>query len=504
MNSTSEKQSIGDTITIGVNDFNQLHGAKQFSKVPLVLVDYFHDNDFSIDGKAQVLKHHKKTEWYIIDKTVPFWTFFHLKVGKRTRNKFPLLISRETPAFNLPKSDPRTRNGIYFQEDDFQINTSALYEGDNIIVNGKQRQKSDYFFRREGKQSPLKHERAIYKLAEWNDEAYKKLTISIAKVGAFGLVSLFVLISTWWYIALPAIGYIGYVYFKKMFLEFWELFNRNSILNEAIKTLEKERVLLATESGPSIVSNQQMETWLEEEIKVLDKEALQRFQLKKESIVPYDQSLKTRNTIGLNIEEWGLLQPIYNKGKSVVASKHLRSFRFNGTKPLYGVYYLVLFYFTEEAVCIYSCFYDFIRAEKIQPIAKKYSYHELVKIEVAIDANQIEEGAGILETQKVIVQFYNKDNLSIALSDKIAITNLKHKIEGIQPETGDNTPQTPIQNPELKKLFQIPANQLEGHRTNLVFTSINHFWKQRKNRPTQVYTPAPSPQPNTRRTFRYV
>jgi len=288
MAKATEKQAVGDTITINVNDFNQLHGAKHFSKVPLSIVDYFHDNDISIDGKAQVLKHHKKTEWYIIDKTAPFWTFFHLKVGKRSRNNFPLLINRETPDFNLPTSDPRTRNGISFEEDAMLFDPSILYEEDLGLLSGKQRQKADYFFSIGGKQSPLKHERAIYKLADWSDEAYKKLTLSIAKVGAFGLVSLIVIISTWWYIALPIIGYVGYTYFKKMFLEFWDLYKRNGVLSEAIDTLEKERKVLATNEGPSIVSDEQMETWLSEEIKALDKEALQTFQLSKEAIIPYE------------------------------------------------------------------------------------------------------------------------------------------------------------------------------------------------------------------------
>ena len=214
MSNTIEKQA-GDTITINVSDFNQLAVAHQFSKVPLTIVDHFHDHDISIDGKAIVLKHHKKTEWYIIEKTLPFWTFFHLKVGKRSRNKFPLQITRETPDFNLPKSDPRTRNGISFQEDELLIDRDALFETDTLL-SGKQQQKADYFFKVEGSQSPLKHERAIYKLAEWSDEAYSKLNFSIAKVGAFALGSLIILVSvsSFWKLAILLIGFIGYYFFK--------------------------------------------------------------------------------------------------------------------------------------------------------------------------------------------------------------------------------------------------------------------------------------------------
>jgi len=505
MSNTIEKQA-GDTLTINVSDFNQLAVANQFSKVPLTIVDYFHDLDISIDGKATVLKHHKKTEWYIIEKTAPFWTFFHLKVGKRSRNKFPLQIARETPDFNLSKSDPRTRNGISFQEDELLIDRDALFETDTLL-GGKQQQKADYFFKIEGSQSPLKHERAIYKLAEWSDEAYSKLNFSIAKVGAFALVSLLVLVSvsSFWKLAILLIGFVGYYFFKDMFIEFWGLYNRNSALSEAIKVLEKERSLLAVDKGPTMVSDQQMETWLEEEIKAIDKEALRHFQWTKEAIIPYDQSLKSRSTVGLNIEEWGLLQPIYKKGKTTISPKHLRAFRFNGSEPLYGVYYLVLFYFTEEAVGIYSCFYDFIRSEKIQPVAHKYSYQELAKIEATIDGSKIEEGIGLLETQKIILQFYNKDSLPIALSDELAITNLKNKIAGIRPESGDTTPTVPIKNLELKNYFQLPANQLEGHRTNLILNSVHHFWNQRKHQSVPVYTqPLPPVQSKSKRTFRYV
>jgi len=165
----------------------------------------------------------------------------------------------------------------------------------------------------------------------------------------------------------------------------------------------------------------------------------------------------------------------------------------------------VLLYFTEEAVHIFSCFYDFISSEKIHPITKKYSYQELAKIEATIDANKIEEGVGLLETQKIVLNFYNKDSLPIALSDEIAITNLKNKIEGIQPQSKEATPTTPTNNLELKKLFQTPSKQLEGHRTQLILTSVNHFWTQRKNRPVQVYTPpAPIPPTPKKRVFRYV
>ncbi len=505
MSNTKEKQA-GDTLTINVSDFNQLTLATQFSKVPLTIVDYFHDLDISIDGKAQVLKHHKKTEWYIIEKTTPFWTFFHLKVGKRSRNKFPLQIARETPDFNLPKSDPRTRNGISFQEDELLIDRDVLFESDTLL-NGKQQQKADYFFKVEGNQSPLRHERTIYKLAEWSEEVYKKLTISIAKVGAFALGSLMVLlsVSSFWKFAIVLIGFVAYYFFKDMFIEFWDLYNRNSALSEAINTLEKERSLLAVEKGPTMVSDQQMETWLAEEILAIDQEALQYFQWTKEAIIPYDQSLKSRNTIGLNIEEWGLLQPSYKKGKITTKRKHLRAFRFNGNEPLYGVYYLVFFYFTETAVGIYSCFYDFIRAEKVQPVAKKYSYQELAKIEATIDGSKIEEGVALLETQKVILHFYNKNSLPIALSDELAITNLKNKIAGIHPESDDTTTPIIITNPELKNFFQLPANQLEGHRTNLILNTVHHFWKQRKLQPVQTYSsPLPPVQSKTSRTFRYV
>ena len=88
---------LEDKIEIGVNDFNKLHDAKLFSKLPSVIIDYFHDNNIVIDGNATVLKHFSKKEWLLINKSQPFWQFYYFKTGTRFKNTFPLLIRQETP-----------------------------------------------------------------------------------------------------------------------------------------------------------------------------------------------------------------------------------------------------------------------------------------------------------------------------------------------------------------------------------------------------------------------
>ena len=508
MANSSENQQADNIIQISVNDFNKLHGAKLFSKVPLSIVDYFHKKDISIDGSAKVLKHLTSTEWFIIDKKTPFWQFFYLKVGKRARNNFPLTIERETADYNNAEQHKKIAEvGIVFQAEQGGIFEAEESEATRVI-DQKQQQKIDYFFRTKEKKSPLRHERTIYKIAAWRDVYYKKFNISIAKVGLFVIISLFLILQTWAIIAIPAILYVGYNYFKPMFIEFLDLYKSDRIVRQALKTLEQEREILAVTTSLPLVSDKQMEAWLDEEIKTIDRTALQQFQLSKPDIIPADKNLKNRATVGLNIEEWALHQPLRTLGKKAVSTKHSRAFKFGRTRPLYGVYYIVLFYLTDDAICIFSCFYDFIKAKKIGTTTKKLRYPEVARIEMKIDNSKIQDTVGLLETQQVVFHFYNSDSLTIALTNPLAIANLRAKIEG-QPspatiESPAKPAPNPTNNPALKKLFALSEKQLAGTRHSLILSSIHYFWNYQKllpqaksvqvaepvliNKPTEVAT----------------
>lgn len=484
MANSSEKQQADNLIQISVSDFNQLHGAKLFSKVPLSIVDYFHKKEISIDGNAKVLKHLSSTEWFIIDKKTPFWQFFYLKVGKRARNNFPLTIIRETDDYN-DSDEHKTvaETGIVFEAEKDGV-FEMPEEETTMVLDQKQQQKIDYFFRTQVKKSPLKHERTIYKIAAWRDVYYKKFNISIAKVGLFAIVSLFLILQTWVILAVPAILYIGYNYFKPMFIEFIELYKCDSIVRQTLKTLEQEREVLAATNSLPLVSDKQMEAWLDEEIKTLDKIALQQFQLTKAAIIPVDKGLKNRQITALNIEEWALIQPLKTRNKKAISNKHSRAFKFSGTRPLYGVYYIVLFYLTDEEICVFSCFYDFIKAKKIGVTAKKFSYQEVARIEMKIDNSKIQPTAGLLETQQVVLHFYNSDSMTIALTNPLAIANLRAKIEGQPTPATDEYPAkpapNPTNNPALKKLFKLSEKQLAGTRHSLILSSIHYFWNYQK------------------------
>jgi len=309
MANSSENQA-DNVIKISVSDFNQLHGAKLFSKVPLSIVDYFHNKKISIDGNAKVLKHLSSTQWFIIDKKKPFWQFFHLTVGKRARNNFPLTIERETADYNTNNEQKKiAEEGIVFDAEEGEVFETEEAEI-IMLTDQKQQQKLDYFFNTQEEKSSLRHERTIYKIAAWRDVYYKKFNISIAKVGLFAIVSLFLILQTWAIIAIPVILYVGYTYFKSMFVEFLDLYKCDSSIRQALKTLEQEREVLAVSNSLPLVSDKQMETWLDEEIKILDREALQQFQLSKSALIPADKKLKNRKITGLNIEEWALLQPL--------------------------------------------------------------------------------------------------------------------------------------------------------------------------------------------------
>jgi len=484
MANSSEKQQADNVIQISVSDFNQLHGAKLFSKVPLSIVDYFHNKEISIDGNSKVLKHLSSTEWFIIDKKKPFWQFFYLKVGKRARNNFPLTIVRETADYNnADQQKTLAEVGILFEAEENEI-SEVLEEESSMVLDQKQQQKIDYFFRTQKKKSPLRHERTIYKIAAWRDVYYKKFNISIAKVGLFAIVSLFLILQTWAIIAIPAILYIGYNYFRPMFIEFLELYKCDRTVRQALKTLEQEREVLAATTSLPLVSDKQMEAWLDEEIKTLDRIALQQFKLAKATIIPVDKGLKNRVITGLNIEEWALIQPLKTLGKKAISNKHSRAFKFGKTRPLYGVYYIVLFYLTDDEICIFSCFYDFIKAKKIGATAKRFFHQDVARIEMKIENSKIQDTAGLLETQQVVFHFYNSDSMAIALTNPLAIANLRAKIEGLPSPATEESPAkpapNPTNNPALKKLFKLSEKQLAGTRHSLILTSIHYFWNHQK------------------------
>ncbi len=498
---------LENKIEIGVNDFNKLHDAKLFSKLPNIIIDYFHNQDIVIAGSATVLKHFSKKEWLIINENTPFWQFYYLKTGTRFKNTFPLLIRQETPDYNSKQKDPRLREGITFLEE--VATEGSIFIEESLILDQKQQQKATYFFKNAASKNPFQHERTIYKFDEWGEAYYKIFTKDIAKVGFFILISLLCLLQLPYLLGVPIIAYAVY-YFKHIFKNFQKSYQLNDVINKSLDALKKERELLVAEGSSPIVTDQQMERWLQEEIATLDKAAFQSFQIRKEDLIPLDDQIKGK-TIGINVEEWGLIQPIATDGKRAIQEKDLRAFRFNGQRPLFGVYYLVFFYLTADAIYIYSCFYDFIRSKKHGVSAKKYSYQELLKIEASVENSPLHPVLGPLETNQVVFHFLDR-KLTIALSDPLALTNLRAKIEGLPPL---NTPIEevdkyikPTKNHELKNLLELHESQLAATRHSLLITSINYFWNlQKKGYYDQVPAAVPAPAPQAKvvlRQNRYV
>lgn len=494
---------LENKIEIGVNDFNKLHDAKLFSKLPNIIIDYFHNQDIVIAGNATVLKHFSKKEWLLINKSTPFWQFYYLKTGTRFKNTFPLLIRQETPDYNSKQKDPRLREGITFIDE--AAMESPSFGEEPLILDQRQQQKADYFFKNAAIKNPFQHERAIYKFDEWGEAYYKIFTKDIAKVGFFILISLIIILQLPYYLGFAVVAYATY-YFRNIFKNFKKSYQLNDIINKSLDTLKKERELLLAEGSSIIVSDQQMEQWLQEEIAKLDKAAFQSFQIREEDLIPVDDQIKGK-TIGINIEEWGIIQPITTNGKRAIQEKDLRAFRFNGQRPLFGVYYLVFFYLTAESICIHSCFYDFIRSKKYGANSKEYSYKELIKIEAKVENSTLHPILGTLETNQVVLHF-SDNKLTIALSDPLALANLRVKIEGLlpidTPTEEANQQITPTKNPELKNLLELHETQLAATRHSLLITSINYFWDlQRKG----YYNEVPSaavPQAQMPRRNRYV
>ena len=148
-----------------------------------------------------------------------------------------------------------------------------------------------------------------------------------------------------------------------------------------------------------------------------------------------------------------------------------------------------------------------IRDRTYGTTAKRYNYQELLKIEAKVENSPLHSVLGPLETNQVVFHFVDK-KLTIALSDPLALSNLRARIEGVAPL---NTPMediekhiTPTKNQELKDLLELHESQLVAIRHGLLITSINYFWNLQRQGYYNEVPSAAVPQTQVPRRNRYV
>ena len=163
-------------------------------------------------------------------------------------------------------------------------------------------------------------------------------------------------------------------------------------IEDQIDTLEQniEQLNLQISARPGASC---IESWLEEEIRELERESLYTvLSARMEEVGPREDLLKNvdlGDRVPLMIKGWALMQPsnsfsYYEEGKkqlfsSVQVSSHKLGTWRPGTRrqPLFRMYYLTFFFFLENKLVIRSFFYDFIAQEQFGATEHDFLYSHI-------------------------------------------------------------------------------------------------------------------------------
>ncbi|HRI61892.1 MAG TPA: hypothetical protein PK228_19270, partial [Saprospiraceae bacterium] len=232
--------------------------------------------------------------------------------------------------------------------------------------------------------------------------------------------------------------------------------------------------MLESQMEQTTVSGTQMRQWLKEEIEKLDEQSAVELGLPSDSILRQgvkDGHIKidpNNQITGLMVQEWGLTQPLTTNGKATIEKKHwhhLRAYRYNEGRPLVGVYYLHFIYMTPDTIGFCGFFYDFILAKRFGTYTQQLFYRDIVNIGAREEDTKILSDQEEWQTKQIIMSFTNGERISIALTDTVAIENLREQIE-----KGSDT----------DKLSELTVEALPGTRANFILTSVKTYWNEKK------------------------
>lgn len=476
---------------MGAGEMSQLDKASSYSQIPEPLKTLFRVEGVHLSPDATVIKSLKEPRWFIVDSSSGFLNIFHIEIVASSSQIFQLDVTRETPTYSDNIHDyPIYRVGIAFKGDE------ALYISGREreeLTDERQLQKWDYFFRASKEELGNKHYRLAGEFEEWRSDYQALLNKNAIKAGVLFVVSLFLLIKLWWFVALPIIAY-GLYRFRNWFIDLYQSYKNTRFLKFCDQKLGDELQYLESQVFQQTVSEDQVRKWLEEEVRELDQKTVAELGLSPDHIIrrefggPNGGVDINKDILGLKIQEWGITQPLSANGKKSIEKKHwhhLRALRRGTREPLVGVYYIHFIYLTPDNIGISSFFYDFILAKRFGTMTTQYFYRDIVGLGTAVKDTLILTDLEELETKQIILSFVNNEKICIALTDQVAIENLGSQIERRESQLNSGAGgwsglDNPF-NPEMDQLKEVGDEFLPATRSNFVLTNLKTYWNEKKN-----------------------
>lgn len=472
---------MGKTAKLTTNELALLEKALTFGTLPSTLKMLFLAEKVVIADSATIIKVPKLSRWYVIDNSKRFLRIFFIEILDFRDQKIRIGLSQETPTYSDNINDyPIYRVGIPF------TNIHISGQEREKLRDNRQLQKWDYFFQASRQEVGYKHRDIISKFEQTQEKYEEKLFNEGLKTGGLIVGALIIFWICWFVIALALVGYLFYR-FKNLFIQLFYNYRDVTTLRKSIDKLVEEQTFLENEVNQNNVSVEQMVKWLEEEIKELDYKAVKDLNLPEDKIIRrgFTDKLNTsfdfnHNILGLRIQEYGFVQPLSANGKKKLERKHphhLLAYKHKKGKALVGVYYIYFIYMTPETIGISGFFYDFILAKRFGQTTTQYYYRDIVGIGTAVADTKVFSNQEEWETEQVILSFYNSERISIALTDKVAIENLREQIE----EKKEDNLDIDIDNSDLDQLIGADNDELPGTKARFILETVKTYWNQKKN-----------------------
>ena len=352
-------------------------------------------------------------------------------------------------------------------------------------LSGNQLKKWDYFFRA-SRPALLYWHRVLVGEFKQNIEGYnQKLSSNGIWAGLMLIGAIVLFFSIWKVVAIAISAYIFYRY-RSIFINIFQAIIAVNEFKSAIITLEEEALYLGQQLDQQPATDAQIREWLDNEIKALDSRAWKELKLDPERIAGLSPGLKSRDTVGLNIEEWGMIQSVEANGKNTINKPqhffHQLGVRINQGRHIYAVYYINLLYMTEQGLGVYGCFYDFILEKVIGTVTNFYYYKDIVSIGSKVVDSKVLDDSYELETKQTIITFYNNERIVITLTDGTTLKSLGEQIEAQKRlENMDYQDPLLLDSPEYEQLIELADDNPVATRSNAILTSVKEFWNQHKS-----------------------
>ena len=264
----------------------------------------------------------------------------------------------------------------------------------------------------------------------YNEQRMKKLQTQMIVYIIIGVVLAILLNSLHYIVSLVALAIFGILCISRIG-ERSRLEKENRALQEEIDNILKNYEELKKQVPP-LVSCQQLEDWLMEELKALEKEAIEELSLEGPFTKAEIKGLEDFQSIVLI--EPGLIQSHRTPGY-IKTQEHRKLVQLKDSfEPIYAVYYVQFLFVIENQIGVYGCFYDSIMQEKHGVVSDEYFYRHVTSVSTRTEemrdtlSELMGDEAKAIENTIFKLTVASGDSISIALTDEKVVTRLQDTI----------------------------------------------------------------------------